>query len=392
MMAGPNILSFHDAYTHLFDFVGKDGSSPAQRDIVRAIQQAHTELANAHAWEYYESEYRIRLSAPYSTGTITYDHTGGTYEREVTLASGTWPSWAASGKLRIGATNHNVATRESDTVITLDPSLNPGTDVAAGTSYTLFRSEYPLPQDMISMSSPLNEDNWWYNSYVTPNAFLRLEKHGYTTGSTYAWTIKGDPNNLSQLVIAVYPAADAGDSMDFMYRRRPRRLLISGAKTAHTQGTIATTSGSTTVTGTGTSFDSSMVGSLFRRGDATNTPDGIYGLNPYQEERSIIAVASTTSLTLDAGSSATSSGVKYMVTDPVDIEHSMANLFLRCCEKQIAQGRRMEDVAQIVALYDMELRKAKNSSSRSTQSRFAGDGMMSGHRRLADFPLGADIE
>ena len=34
-------------------------------------------------------------STAYLTGTVAYDHQGGTYDRLLTLTDGTWPAWAA---------------------------------------------------------------------------------------------------------------------------------------------------------------------------------------------------------------------------------------------------------------------------------------------------------
>ena len=390
-MAGPYILTYYDAWMHLVDFVGKDGSGPAQRDVARAIQLAHQEIANAHHWDYYDSTHRVRFDAIQTSSTVTYDHTGGTYERELTLASGTWPDWAASGKIRIGSVNHVVESRKSDTVLTLDPSINPGVDVAAGTNYTLFRTDYPLPNDFISLSNVISEDNWWYNRYVTPEQFARLENSAFSTGDVDAWTIKGDPNNFAQLALCVFPAPATATSADIPYRRRPRPLRISGNKTAHTQGTVAISNGAAAVTGTGTAFASDMVGSIIRLGNTADTPTGLDGLNPFIDQRSIVAFTSTTAVTLDANVAQAFSGAKYMITDPVDIDIAMVPVFLRCCEKQMSILRRMDDSNNINGLYEQELRKAKSATQRSTQARFCGDGATDYGRRIADYTQGADV-
>tara|TARA_E500000331_G_scaffold356741_1_gene416026 strand:- start:6364 stop:9285 length:2922 start_codon:yes stop_codon:yes gene_type:complete len=60
--------------------------------------------------------------------TITYDHTGGTYERMLTLSGATWPASAEHGYIFIGGTTYNVYRRISDTVLILDKEFNPGSD------------------------------------------------------------------------------------------------------------------------------------------------------------------------------------------------------------------------------------------------------------------------
>jgi len=60
--------------------------------------------------------------------TITYDHTGGTYERMLTLSGTTWPAAAEHGYILISGTAYNVYRRISDTVLILDKEINPGSD------------------------------------------------------------------------------------------------------------------------------------------------------------------------------------------------------------------------------------------------------------------------
>lgn len=72
--------------------------------------------------EFSGNEVEIGLDS-YSTGTITYDHTGGANERQVTLAGGTWPSWAkAPGRLFYNGAFYNLDARISDTILTLEGS------------------------------------------------------------------------------------------------------------------------------------------------------------------------------------------------------------------------------------------------------------------------------
>jgi hypothetical protein len=73
----------------------------------------------------------------YTTGTIVYDHAGGTPDRKVTLTGGTWPLWAASGVITISGVDYTVDARTSGTVITLESDSNPGEDITDATSYSL---------------------------------------------------------------------------------------------------------------------------------------------------------------------------------------------------------------------------------------------------------------
>jgi hypothetical protein len=67
-------------------------------------------------------------STPYSTGTITV------VSGVVTLAGGTFPTWAVNGRMTIAGTEYTVAVRTDGTHLTL---TNTGVNAIAGTSYSL---------------------------------------------------------------------------------------------------------------------------------------------------------------------------------------------------------------------------------------------------------------
>ena len=75
---------------------------------------------NAHEWTFLFPTATLSINAPQSSSTITYDDTGGSSENLVTLASGTWPTWAADAQIRIDGTDYPVATRVDGTKLTLD--------------------------------------------------------------------------------------------------------------------------------------------------------------------------------------------------------------------------------------------------------------------------------
>ena len=144
------IHSYHDVIDHLLDHFGGLEGGRNVKMAKRAILAAYRSLPTVYNWSYYYKRGRVASVAAYSTGTIAYDHTGGTYERQATLTSGTWPSWAARGILRINDIDYDVHERISDTVVTLSVNSNPGADVASSTTYTLSRDAYPLPFDFQS--------------------------------------------------------------------------------------------------------------------------------------------------------------------------------------------------------------------------------------------------
>ena len=167
------IHSYHDIVDHLLDYFGglEDGRNIKMSK--RAILSAYRQLPTLYNWSYYYKRGRVTSVAAYSTGTVAYDHAGGTYARQVTLTGGTWPSWAARGIVQISNVSYDVHERKSDTVITLSVNSNPGADLTAGTSYKLSRDAYPLPVDFQSTDQLRNvTKNWTWQSYVSPGEWL----------------------------------------------------------------------------------------------------------------------------------------------------------------------------------------------------------------------------
>lgn len=85
-----------------------------------------------------------RYLLEYSTGTIVYDHTGGTFERMVTLTGGSFPTAiGTNGAIQIAGTWYTIAAWVNGNILQLGSGAgnNPGTDVAS-TSYVANSEPY----------------------------------------------------------------------------------------------------------------------------------------------------------------------------------------------------------------------------------------------------------
>lgn len=384
-MATIGLTTFKDMIDHLVAYLGDNATKDAVRDVKRAAIDGYRELTTSHRWSYFFQRGRISTVASYTTGTIAYDHTGGTYENEITLTSGTWPSWANLGQIVISDIVYQVSERKSDTVITLLATSNPGADVDAGTTYTLYRDTYALPCDFQSMDT-IQLVNFWPLVFVHPREWLERQRVYQSPSSPRFCSIVGSPDHFGAMALGLYPAPDSAQAIDFIYHRRPRPLVVDEQKA----GTVTLAADSTTLTGSGTAFSSSMVGSVIRLSSSTTDhPTGISGNNSYAIERTIVAVASATSLTIDSSSSTGYTAVKYVISDPVDIEEgAMMTALLRCCEKQTAIGRIMKNMANAAAAYRESLVQAREADSRWQGLRAYGG--RNQYLRLRDYPSGSD--
>lgn len=377
-------ITFHDALTHMVDYERANPSAERSRFHRKAIFEAMRELPQEHPWSYYTQLGRINTVAPYSTGTVTFDYTGGEYERMLTLTSGTWPSWAAYGVIIIDNVYYEVAERINGSILQLSIHSNPQADITTASSYTLMRYRYLLPHDVWTVDQ-VNAENFWELDFVHPREWLSGHRGGGQTGTPSEYTILGSHDFQGCMDIAFYPYPSSAETYDFMYQRRLGKVEVQDEH----NGTITVSQLSRTVLGDSTRFTQDMVGAILRTGDdARELPTGRDGANPYVAQRTVMSVESATQLTVDFDFTASSVGVKYVISSPIDLEVGvMGNVFYRCCENHLAKMTRMggsEGLVTVDQMYRAALLKAKEADSRNTSPR--GVGMNSRSRRLSDYP------
>jgi len=380
--------TFVDAISHLRDYLGSNFNNESKRAIVRSIQAALRELTNVRHWSYLLERGRIQTNAPYSTGTVAFDYTGGTYERQLTLTGGTWPAWAGNGTVVINNVVYDVGRRISDTVLQFDDTITSVNDLASGTSYILYQDTFTLPEDFVASDRGFAEISWGGMEYVHPTQWLQVTRYYRSSSNTPRYyTFRGDPRAAGRMSLSLFPYPSTAATVDFFYHRRPRRLSLE----TYTTGTVsvnAVSGATTTVTGSGTSWTSSMVGSVIRLStDTTNVPTGLEGSNPYVVERTIKVVSSATALTVDDSIADSYTGVTYQISDPIDVEDgAMLEAYFRCAEKHLSIVRNLKGVEFAHRAYKDALILAEEADSRSFQGRVAGEGGPY-RQRLANMPI-----
>lgn len=324
------VFTYQDAIEHLIQYNGGAPDDYALARMKTSAQVAYNELCYSMEWMYYNKPYRITLSEPYETGTVAVSTAG-----VVTGSGTTFPTWAASGRLLINDIVYSVDTRDSNTQLTLKTQDFPATAIAAGTSYTLYRSVYTLPENFRKVKEFIGEDVWTAN-YMTPHEWLRRERYSNDTGTPWLWTIMQTTEKYGYGRLAVFFSGypDETETFDFIYVANPRPIVFSGYEANSRVGTVAVAA-STALTGTTTAFSAAMVGSIIRLTSGTDYPGGIHSFVPYDEQRVIAARASATGIALDQATTGTYSAKKYVVTDPLDFPMHMRTAYLRGCEKQL---------------------------------------------------------
>ncbi len=383
--------TYQDAVDHLCDFLGGSALDSQQRITRKAVQSAYTRFVNERSWRYLYTHGRVNLVAPYSTGTVSYDHTGGTYERQLTFSEALTAlvqTWAKFGRIRINDIVYEIDDLKNSTVATLTEKLNPGED-STDETFTLYRNQYPLGCDFRKMGDP-SAQNMWSAGYMSPEDFVWLERHENATGTPYCWTIMADPEAAGAYVLAVEPYPSQAETLDFLYQRNARIIRYCGYESQCRTGSVTISADNRVVTGVGTAWTSDMQGSYMRFTQATSVPDGLGGLNPYLEQRKIRSVTNTQSLVLDTSVDFSYSSKPFVITDPVDLPETFWEGFVRCCEWQLESlGRIKPDNRE--AKYHMALRRCfEMDKTIEVPMRFGGD--VQYFDRGWSQPLGENIE
>ena len=390
------LTTYKDMKLHVIDFLGGNPGGDASRDARRAVQNGYRDLGAASNWSYFYQRGRVNTVAPYMTGTIAYTNATKT----VTLTGGTWPSWAAQGVLVIGAVTtgtpvmqtgnvlYQVASNPTSSTLVLTNQTNPGVDIPAGTTFTLIQDTYPLPTDAMSCERMILVNNAYALQYEHVGLWLERQRifHGPAMPRFYCY--RGDPSYYGAMAVSFFPAPDNAYPIDFIYKRMPRPLRVEDSNT----GTASGVMGAVGLTGVGTAWTADMVGSVIRlSGDGLNLPDSVVGSNPYAQQRVIAGWTSATSLTVDEPWSQTLTGVKHVVSDPVDMEYgAMMTALFRSCEYQVSMTRAQKRIADTQKLWQQALIFARECDSRNFALEASGGRPMYPYR-LAQMPRGPDV-
>ena len=387
----PQVFTYADAVKELEEFCREASISASSRPIRSAIRRAYREVVDAHDWSCLHVNGRVKLQAYQDDGTVGFDLTGGTYERQLTLVGDTWPTDAEDWAVRIETDDGewvvcDIEARKSSTVVTLNAVMCPVADVTAGASYVAYPRYYRLPNDFGSMDTPVEEALGQLGQYVTPQRMLELDRHHNDSGDIQYFTIGPVPDLYGTMGLFVNPYSNAAETLDFMYKRKPRDLRYVGVNLSESPGTITATADSATIAGSSTTFVADHVGSLLRVGTSTTEmPTGLDGLLPYSEQRTITAYSSATAVTVDTTITTTRSAVQYSITDPIDLEPSVYDAMMAMARKYIAIEKNHANWKAVAALADERLFRAKCGDCRVTSRQVAG-ARLTNVTRLSDSP------
>jgi len=196
-----------------------DWSEQETADIDRAIDKGYSDFLAAHDWRFLKKFATITTTAPYSTGTITLTEDDAT----VTLADGTWPTWAAQGTLYYNGYEYSVSSRTDGSDIELDADWTD--DTVSEASYELRRVAYDLPDDFGQPDSWFTYSSTYNRSplnRISAADFLAKRSGNTTTGYPDTAAIRAktgsfDNTDGQRFEVCFHPLADAAYQLGYSY-------------------------------------------------------------------------------------------------------------------------------------------------------------------------------
>jgi len=354
------LFTFSDVLSAMLDWTTIPSTDALTlRKIKRSIASAYREFLGSRNWSILMGRGRITTQAQYNTGTIEYDNA----TRTITLTDGTFPSWTMLGRISFGSPllEYQIVDFPTSTTAVLSVNANPGADVAAGTSYTLFQDAYPLPVNCQSVGTIKDAQRNVVLQYMEPNDWVALRPYNTYPAVPRFYTISADPNYIGTLAMRVLPPPDIAYNFDFMYKKYPRDFSVQ----IYNTGTIS--SSGTSVTGSGTAWTSAMIGCVIRYSSSARTkPTGLEGDNPYVEQRIITSVGTPTALTIDQAFSSNISGMAYEISDPIELEaNAMYTAFLRRVQADLGPEMKRSDIDMLKKISAEAYVQACEQDSRS---------------------------
>lgn len=339
----------------------------------RAVEEAYREIPQLNFWSYYDRDAVINTVASQTTGTIAYTHSS----RTVALSGATFPAAASQYRIIIDGVHYDIESYTDSTNIILPENGNPGANVASGSTYTLYKSEYILPSDFRRMIGLWDISQNRPVEMVNSRTEQEVRYGGYSTpGTPFSASIRNTGEHANRLSLVFSPPPSSATAFDVRYEARPRDFVIAEK---HSTGTLSISSGGTSVTGTSSSFPSDIAGCILRVSTSTQyEPTGPYGAlidgeevdNPYTFQTTVISRTSATALTIEDAADQAYSSVKYSLSDPLDIEDgAMFTALLHLAAAKYAQMQGVKDADERLALAVRSLSFAKEFDNRRLRGR-----------------------
>jgi len=322
------IRTFQDLVDQLTDLVQFQPGTRGSRHARRAVQEAYAEITRIGNFSRYDKQAQFVVPDEYITGTVAYSNA----TQLVTLSGGTWPTDVEYKRLVISTIAHRVLERQSDTVIKLGPADNPGADVTAGTSFRLITDTFRLPEDFRIALQVVDAGS---QQLLSLSQDQSRSQYRFLAGEALASTPDQAVISSSmgqRAVMTIVPPPAAGTVLAMLYKGNARPLNIE----CFDIGTVTLVSGSTiatfnNLTDSGAILPADCAGATIRVAAGQRSPTNIVGREvggkdvniPIAFETTIAERLTDATARLDDPPGANFTACGYVISDPLDIDHSI---------------------------------------------------------------------
>ena len=318
------IWTFQDAVEHLLDIFDLDRNNESNvRQARRAVLRAYRELYHKRRWTYGHRRLMITTAASFNTGTLTYTASN----RTATFTSAI-PADARHRMLKINRIHYDIVERVDANNLKLSTDSSPDSDLAAGTTFELYRDSFPIPSQVVKLQTLTDITSSSRElAYVTPDEFTFLTRGLASTSQPTFYTFARDENDPSGYSIRFGHAPNSQRTYEASAIVEGRPLRID--KHANTCSVVTATD--PLVVNFGSSLPEQVrSGSVIRISSTSAEPTGPVGsirdssgddsYNLPLYERYVSERTNSTSIKVTEAIPADVTTVGCVISDPIDVE------------------------------------------------------------------------
>ena len=191
----------------------------ADQIIKEIINESLLHLAKRHRWQFLQRVAELKLDGDYTEGQATILQGSAV----LTITGGIFPGWAEEGEVYLASKWYRVASRDSDTQLTLEIAYEEP-DIVDG-SYRLYRDAYVLPVDLYQFGDLFYGQNWIWGD--NPISFIELLRYKNDTRLTnnyaYNWSMANGK-------LYVWPPPTQTTTVNFNYYAKPGEIVDANSE------------------------------------------------------------------------------------------------------------------------------------------------------------------
>lgn len=283
----------------------------------RAIQDAIRVLPSLHEWQYYRRQARFK-SSPQAEMTVTYDASGGSVERLLTITSGdTWPQDASYGHIVIGGRTYRIEKRLSDIQATLEADFTPLGDFTSSVLWQ--RPSYRFSREIAKVHYCHNLTIDRPVQYV-PSADHQAGSYdpwlrgGYT--EWFTWQNRGNRFGSSEFVLI--PPPTTAQEFEVSATVVPHIPTINAVNGSVLEGTT----NASQITSESAVFDQRIIGTILRISRDSSPPTEFNSGN-WEFQAFVTGVTDTNTLNISEPLPATYAGRGFVLSSPIDVDSAV---------------------------------------------------------------------